>query len=146
MQDQPAGLPANTPPTPRTARPTRTLSIVLVLTATLAAVIANLAIFALASANGVSFDIGAPQSPSAASIAVFTAFPMAVGALVVALAMRYWPGAQRFAAWAGLAFAILTCGGSFGASQTLATALALSTMHVVTGAAWLYAVRPRAGS
>jgi hypothetical protein len=107
------------------------------------ALVANLIVFAIATASDVSFDVDSPQPLNAIGIAVASVLPILLGALVVALVARRRPGFQHFAAWAGLIFALVTVAGSFVASGDLATALTLSAMHVVVGIAWFFAVRRR---
>lgn len=106
------------------------------------ALAANLVIFAIATAAGVSFDMASPQPTNIVAVAVASIAPIVLGAFVVALIARHQPKFQPIAAWAGLAFALVTCAGSFGASGDLATALTLSAMHVVAGLAWFFAVTP----
>ncbi len=123
-------------------RPSRTITPRRVTIAGLAALIANLALFWVATAAGVSFDVESPQPLTALTVAVASVLPLAAAAVVVALVARRRPTFQRFAAWAGLVFAIVSTAGSFGASGDVPTALNLSAMHLVAGAAWFSATSP----
>lgn len=108
----------------------------------LSALVVNLAIFAIATSAGVSFDMASSQPTNAYVVAAASLLPIVIGAAVVTLVARRRPGFRRFASWAGLAFAIVTCAGSFGASGDVPTALALSAMHVVVGLTWFLTVKP----
>lgn len=130
--------------TTTTARPrTSRMTVARIAVATVSALVANLIVFAIGTAADVTFDVESPQPISAVTVALFTVIPLVLGAVVVALVSRRWSGFQHFAAWAGLAFALLTIAGSFGAAGDTTTALTLAAMHLVVGAAWFLGVRPR---
>lgn len=124
----------------RTSRPITPRRVTI---AALAALVANLTLFWVATAVGVSFDVESPQPLNALGVGVASVLPIAAAAVVVGLVARRRPTFQRFAAWAGLVFAIVTTAGSFGASGDVPTALTLSAMHLVAGAAWFLATSPR---
>lgn len=132
--------------TSTTSRTLGAITVTRTAVAAVAAFAANLIVFWIASAADVSFDVDSPQPIGALTVAMFTIIPIALGALVVALIARRAPGFQRFAAWAGLVFALVTTAGSFSAAGDTATALTLSVMHVVVGVAWFFAVRPASRS
>ncbi|MBX9243708.1 hypothetical protein ICW40_02675 [Actinotalea ferrariae] len=125
-------------PTSRVITPARTAL------AAGAALVVNLVIFFVAQALGATFDVGSPQPVSALVVGLFSVVPLALAAVVVALVARRRPGFQRFAAWAGLAVALLTVAAPFTASDDLTTAIALGAMHVVVGFAWFAATAPTA--
>lgn len=121
---------------------TRPISTRRVAIAAAAGTAANLAVLWIGSASGATMQIDAPYPVTALTVALFSALPMALAALVVAFVARRRPGFVTFAAWAGLAFALLTAAMPFVASPDGPTALTLAAMHVVIGAAWFSAIRP----
>lgn len=109
---------------------------------TIVAVVANLAVFAIASGAGASWSANG-QSVNAALVVIATVIPMAIGGVITALLARRWAGAATVMAWVGLAFAVVSAPAPLFASDDDATKWALAAMHVVTGVAWFVAIRPR---
>lgn len=124
-----------------TSPPRTTVAVPQVAVAAVVALAANVVVLWFATALGVTFQVVSPQPVTALAVALFTVVPLALGAVVVALVARRRAGFQRFAAWAGLAVALLSTAGSFLAAADAGTALALSLMHVVVGVAWFVGVR-----
>lgn len=110
--------------------------------ATVAALVANLVLLGVATALGVSFHVSSPEPITVLTVGLFTVVPLALAALVVRFVEGRRPGFQRFAAWAGAAFAIVTVAGSVTAAGDYATASTLAAMHLVAGAAWFTATYP----
>lgn len=113
--------------------------------ATAAALALNLVVLWLGPLAGASMDVGQPAPVGVAQVVLFSVVPLVLASAVLALIARRRPGFRPFAALAGLAFAVLTCLGSFAAATDTATGLTLSTMHVVCGAAWLWVAHPGRG-
>lgn len=111
---------------------------------TAAALVINLAIYALGKAADATWDAGAPYEIGAVAVVGATLVPLLLGGLVVSLLARRWPKSQRLLAWAGLVFALVSMPMGYIASQDGPTGLALGAMHVVAGFAWFFGVRPTA--
>ncbi|WP_045746877.1 DUF6069 family protein [Actinoplanes rectilineatus] len=112
--------------------------------ATVAAVVANLAIFWIADAAGASLEIDAPYDLTAFAVILSTAVPLLLAsAVVLYVLVPRFPAAHRWLAWGGAAFALVTAAMPFTVAEDTGTAVALALMHVAVGAAWLFAVAPR---
>lgn len=106
------------------------------------AVILDLIIFAIGSAAGANWDAGSPYPITSFMVAMFSAVPLALAAVIVAFITRKKPGFQKFAAWAGLAFALITIAGSLTMAPQLLTGLSLGSMHIVVGVLWFWLANP----
>ncbi|GAA0977662.1 hypothetical protein GCM10009555_039190 [Acrocarpospora macrocephala] len=117
------------------------------LIAATAAVVVDLLVFWIGSAAGASLKIEAPYELNALVVALATAVPMLAAGAVVWLVARRLPGVRRWAAWVGLAFALVSALMPFVVSADVATGVTLALMHGVAGTAWVVALlrhRPRA--
>lgn len=104
-----------------------------VLGPTVAAVVANLIIWAIAKAAGVNFEAtsnGEVGEVPASGIVVITAVPMLVGLTAAVLLAYRWPGILRIAEIVGSVLAILTIGLTIAADFDLSSTIALALMHV----------------
>jgi hypothetical protein len=110
--------------------------------AALAALAANLAVYAVASAADATW-LADGLTVSWYLVAFATAVSMLLGAVVTRLLARKWAAAPRWLAWIGLAVGLVTVPSPFLSSSNAATALALAAMHAITGVAWFVAVLPR---
>lgn len=108
----------------------------------LAATAVNLIVFAVASAFGADWEAGSPYPISGVMVGAFSIIPLVAAGFIVAAIVRSKPGFQRVAAWLGLAFALVTIGGSLAMAPQVLTALSLGLMHVVVGAAWFWLAYP----
>jgi hypothetical protein len=106
-----------------------------------AAAVVDVAVFAIGSAAGADWVTSAPYPVSWIIVVIFSVVPLVAAAWVAKLIVRRRPGFQRPAAWAGLAFAVVTIAGSLQAPQIL-TGVSLGLMHVVAGAAWFFVAWP----
>lgn len=108
-----------------------------------AALAINMAAFGVGTAAGASWDVGQPSPVNLVAVMAATLVSFAVaGGITWALA-RTWPAFARFAAWAGLAFGVLSLFGVLNAADA-ATGASLAVMHLATAGAWFLAVRPGA--
>ncbi|MFC8528284.1 DUF6069 family protein [Nocardia sp. NPDC057227] len=106
---------------------------VAVLGPTIAAVVANLIIWAIAKAAGVNFEAtnnGEVGEVPASGIVFITAAPMLVGLTAAVLLAYRWPGILRIAAIVGSVLAILTIGLTIATDFDLSSTIALALMHV----------------
>lgn len=106
------------------------------------ALIANLAIFALASLAGASWQVGQPFPVGVGLVVGATVAPMLLGALVVRAVGIKWPKTMNWFAWGVLTFAVLGSPMGWVSSGETATGLALGSMHIVAGLAWFWALKP----
>jgi hypothetical protein len=108
------------------------------------AAVLNLITYGIGSASGASMTVTAPtaQEIPAFLTVIATLAPMALAGLVTWFIARSRPGFRRFAAWAGLAFGILTAASPLASSADIPTGIALGFMHIVVGAAWFTALQP----
>ncbi|WP_125776036.1 DUF6069 family protein [Antribacter gilvus] len=109
---------------------------------TVVALAINLVILWFGPLAGASMQVGQPAPVTAIPVAFFTIVPLLLASVVVALAGRRNPGFRRIAAWAGLAFALVSCAAPFAVAADTATAYTLSAMHVVCGVAWFRIAYP----
>lgn len=131
----------DTIPGPGGAAPARAGLRALALAAVAAAAV-DLVVYAVGTSTGASMTVeGTPYTIDAVAVAVASAVPVLIGGVVVLLLARRWPALPGRAAWAGLAFGVVSAASPLlGASDT-GTGLTLAAMHVVVGAAWLLALR-----
>ncbi|OYO22098.1 hypothetical protein CGZ93_09345 [Enemella dayhoffiae] len=111
------------------------------------ALVANLIVYAAARALGVDLLVQpptatTPEQVTAIPVAVMSVVPMLL-ALLLALAVRRWaPRSWLVLAWLGLAVGVVSM--PVFAQATPATKVALSLMHLITGALWWLRVRAAA--
>ncbi|QIK84406.1 DUF6069 family protein [Sanguibacter sp. HDW7] len=129
---------ASTPQTSRPATPARRVGLAVV-----AALVVNVATFFVAKAAGASFTGDMPYAVNVVGVAVASVVPIVIAVLVLSRIVRRWTRFQNTAAWLGLALALVSCASPFAVAADTATAIALALMHVFTGLAWFFAVRPR---
>ena len=101
-----------------------------VLGPTVAAVVANLIIWAIAKAAGVNFEATNNGEVPASGIIFITAAPMLVGLTAAVLLAYRWPGILRVAEIVGSVLAIATIGLTIAADFDLSSTIALALMHV----------------
>jgi len=110
--------------------------------AALAALAANLAVYAVASAADATW-LADGLTVGWYLVAFATAVSMLLGAVVTGLLARRWAAAPRWIAWIGLVVGLVTVPSPLLASTNTPTGLALAAMHAITGIAWFVAVLPR---
>lgn len=110
-----------------------------------AAIVVNLAVYAVGSAAGATW-IANGQVVGWFMVPIATVIAMAIGGLVTWLLARRWDKATATMAWVGLAFAVLSVPGPLVGSNDVPTRWALATMHLTTGIVWFVAVLPRRSS
>ncbi|MFD4421656.1 DUF6069 family protein [Agromyces sp. NPDC058484] len=116
-----------------------------VLIAAGAAVVLDLIVLWIASAGGASLIVTPPGAPGsiqvdAVAVTLTVVVPMVVVGAGVWLLTRRWPAIRLWAAWAGLAFGVLSAALPLTVEADLGTKLALASMHVITGVAWFVAL------
>jgi hypothetical protein len=112
--------------------------------ATGVATAANLSLFTVGSLAGATWSAGAPFTVSWVIVLVATIAPLALGGVVTSRIARRRPKALTWFAWAGLVFGILGSPMGYLMGGNVPTGFALGAMHVVTGLAWFWAIKPRA--
>lgn len=112
--------------------------------ATGAAALANLAIFAIGSLADATWSAGQPYPIGWAMVLVATIVPMVLAGLATSLIARRQPKVLTWFAWAGLAFAVLGAPMGYVMGGDVPTGIALGAMHVATGLAWFWAIKPHA--
>ena len=112
-----------------------------ILGAAAAALVLNILALSIGSAAGASMKVSAPQSINMISVGVATVVPLLLAGAVVWFLARFF-ALRRLIAWVGLIFALLSSAGSFMAAADTTTALALASMHFITGFAWFIALQP----
>lgn len=116
----------------------------------LAAVGANIAVFAVGRAGDASFVVAgrdsdaAPMVINAAIVAVSTLVPLVVALLATALIARRWPRAVARLRIVAMVLTVLSVAGPLTADTDTATRLLLAVMHLVVGAAYVAATRTSA--
>lgn len=122
----------------RSRRTTTTTKVVRVATLTAAtAVAANLSVFGLASAGGISFELaqrGSTETVTAGSVLGATLFTMALGWVLVALTEWRQRPTLRTVAIIGATFAVVTALPVLSFDAETSTKLALASLHLVAGA------------
>jgi len=112
-----------------------------VLVATGIAAAVNASLFAIGSATGATWDVGAPAQVGIGMVLGATLAPMLLGGLVTKFAAGKWPRLRSVLSWSGLTFAILSAPGGFISSSDLATGISLGLMHVIVGFAWFFGIK-----
>ncbi|MER5756543.1 DUF6069 family protein [Streptomyces sp. NPDC002088] len=135
--DRPADI-ARTAPRP-------TLPLAGIAVATIAAVLLDVIAYWIADAAGASMKIDSPYDLSVGVVIMASAVPLLIGSAVINRLGRLRPVLARRLAWAGLAVAIVSSVSPFAMADDTATALMLTAMHLIVGAAWaaITLVRPR---
>lgn len=110
--------------------------------ATAAATLANLVVFGIGTAGGATWQAGQPYPIGWSMVLVASIVPMVLAALVTGLIARRRPGVLTGFAWAGLVFAGLGAPMGYLMGRDLPTGLALGAMHVISGIAWFWAIKP----
>ncbi|MCF6468421.1 hypothetical protein FAF44_08445 [Nonomuraea sp. MG754425] len=98
--------------------------------ATALAVVADLLVYAAASAAGATWQIDAPYDVNAMVVAVATAVPLLAAGTIVSAPARRLPAVRTWAAWAGFGLALVSAAMPFVVSSDLPTGLALAVMHL----------------
>ena len=112
-----------------------------VLIATAIALAINVSIYLIATGSGVSWEVGLSTPVTLLMVSFGTAVPMLIGAQIVLLASKWKQQAVGIFSWVVLIFAIAGAPGGYVASGSVATGLALGSMHVVVGIAWFISIR-----
>lgn len=106
----------------------------------------NLVLFFIGAALGGSMAV---NSPSYLAIPFFAAFgstvaPLLVAGLVTWLIGKKAPKFVNFAAWFGLAFAVVSIASPLMAAVDVTTGIVLAIMHVVAGLGWIVGIKKSA--
>ncbi|MDA5147417.1 DUF6069 family protein [Streptomyces sp. AD681] len=105
--------------------------------AVIAAVILDLAAYWTGQAADASTVIkNTPYDLNAGVVAAASVIPLLIGIAVVSWLHSSRPVLARRLAWTGLLVALLSSVSPFAMAQDTATALTLTTMHVIVGLAW----------
>lgn len=109
------------------------------------AVVLNLVVLAVLAATGADLSVTMPGGPGALTIdavavVAATAAPLLVAGLVATAILRRVPSLRRWAAWAGLALALVSVIAPLTLQADAATRAGLAAMHVVAGVAWFVAL------
>lgn|GEM_PF-194296 len=106
-----------------------------------ASAVVNIALYGAGFLSGASMIMASPQpalipwfAPAVASF-----LPLAILGVIAWLITRKRPAAKRWFAWAGLAFAVISCASLLSAPDA-ATGISLAAMHLVAGFAWFIAL------
>lgn len=109
------------------------------------AVVLNLVVLAVLAATGADLSVTIPGGPGtliidAVAVIAATAAPLLVAGLVATAILRRLPSLRRWAAWAGLALAVVSVIAPLTLQADAATRAGLAVMHVVAGVAWFVAL------
>lgn len=109
------------------------------------AVVLNLVVLAVLAATGADLSVTIPGGPGtltidAVAVIAATAAPLLVAGLVATAILRRLPSLRRWAAWAGLALAVVSVIAPHTLQADAATRAGLAVMHVVAGVAWFVAL------
>ncbi|MBB4935020.1 hypothetical protein F4561_005914 [Lipingzhangella halophila] len=111
--------------------------------AIVAATLANLAVLGIGHVLGGSFvfdEANGVHEITAWTVVQFSVAPLAIGFGAAVLLALAWIGFLRLAQVVGGALALATIAGAFMSDGDLVTQLALSVMHIVAGAAVVWAL------
>lgn len=97
----------------------------------------NLLAYAIGSSANASWEVGQPQPVGLAAVAVSSIVPLLIGTAIFNRA----PKLQTKLPLAGFVFALISAPGGYIASGEVATGVALASMHIITGLAWLFLSR-----
>ncbi len=123
-------------------QPKSPFNFIQVVIAALGAGYLNAIIFFIGIASGASMKVGSNPEKVVGfdNILQFTWLPLLVFGLVVFLIGRAKKGFVTVAQWIGLIIAVVSMISPIMISADVATGVTLSVIHVVTGAAWFFAV------
>ena len=118
----------------------RQISLKRLFISTLAALVANLALFFIGDANGATWDVGMPITLGVGMVAGATVLPMLLGGQFVRVLGRTKPSIITLSAWLVPVLSIASAPGGLISSGDLATGLALAAMHLVIAVAWFFSI------
>ena len=109
------------------------------------AAVLNLVVLAVLAATGADLSVtmaGGPGALTIDAVAVIaaTVAPLLLAGLVATAIVRRVPSLRRWAAWAGLALALVSVIAPLTLQADAATRAGLAVMHVVAGVAWFVAL------
>ena len=109
------------------------------------AAVLNLVVLAVLAATGADLSVtmaGGPGTLAIDAVAVIaaTVAPLLIAGLVATAIVRRVPSLRRWAAWAGLALALVSVIAPLTLQADAATRAGLAVMHVVAGVAWFVAL------
>lgn len=109
------------------------------------AAVLNLVVLAVLAATGADLSVtmaGGPGTLAIDAVAVIaaTVAPLLLAGLVATAILRRVPSLRRWAAWAGLALALVSVIAPLTLQVDAATRAGLAVMHVVAGVAWFVAL------
>ena len=140
-----AGAPVTDPQAPVSASIPRRLLFAIVV-----AVVLDIIVVLISSAVSGPLSVAPQGAPAPITITALTiipaiVIPMVLVGIVVWLVARRAPAVRTWAAWAGLAFGVLSGLFLFSLGADLATTLTLLTLHAIAGVAWFVALTARKG-
>lgn len=109
------------------------------------AAVLNLVVLAVLAATGADLSVTMPGGPGtlaidAVTVIAATVAPLLIAGLVATAIIRRVPSLRRWAAWAGLALALVSVVAPLTLQAEAATRAGLAVMHVVAGVAWFVAL------
>lgn len=114
-----------------------------VLIGTLAALLANIAIYLVGNASGATWNVGMPFTVGLPMVVGATIVPMLLGGQAVKLIARRKASLVNVSAWLVLVFSIAGSPMGWIASGNVPTGLALGAMHFTVGMAWFLSIKPQ---
>jgi hypothetical protein len=114
-----------------------------VLIGTVAALVANVAIYLIGSASGATWNVGMPITVGLPMVAGATVVPMLIGGQAVKLIGSWKASLINVSAWLVLVFSIAGSPSGWIASGNAPTGLSLGAMHVAVGLAWFFSIKPK---
>lgn len=123
-------------------QPNSPFNFIQVVIAALGAGYLNVIIFFIGIASGASMKVGANPEKVIGfdNILQATWIPLLAFGFVVFLIGRAKKGIIKVAQWVGLVIAVVSSVSAIMAASDVATAVTLTVIHIVTGAAWFFAV------
>ena len=123
-------------------QPNSPFNFIQVVIAALGAGYLNVIIFFIGIASGASMKVGANPEKVIGfdNILQATWIPLLAFGFVVFLIGRAKKGIIKVAQWVGLVIAVVSSISAIMAASDVATAVTLTVIHIVTGAAWFFAV------
>lgn len=130
---------------PRTRSDRRIGAVAVLLISVGVAVALNLVVLAVLAATGADLSVTVPGGPGtltidAVAVIAATAGPLLIAGLIATAVVRRVPSLRRWAAWAGLALALVSVVAPLTLEADAATRAGLAVMHVVAGVAWFVAM------
>lgn len=110
------------------------------------AAVGNLIALWVGTLAGATWETSAPEPINAIVVIAATLVPMLVGGAIALAIIKRKPGFQPWAAWGGLVFALISLPMPFLAATDTTTGAGLAAMHVITGLAWFFALKPSKAS